>query len=138
MIYFFLFFREQDLIVHANCLPNLPGISKPVFWKKKTKKTTTTNISICRLLKFLPRVLCIKYGILDVHLSAYRRHIDSTENLSVACFIFDILGRANRKGVLDQAQLAEIHIHTAHAQSFIRAFALHSYILLCPMTLSAD
>ena len=48
------------------------------------------------------------------------------------------MGRVKRKNAFEYAQYAQIQIHTTHAQSFIRAFALHCYILYCQMILSAD
>ena len=39
------------------------------------------------------------------------------------------MDRAKRKGVFEHAQNAQIQIYPAHAQSLIRAFALHWYIL---------
>ena len=38
-------------------------------------------------------------------------------------------GRAKRKDVFEHAQNAQIQIYPKHAQSLIRAFALHWYIL---------
>ena len=57
LIIFFLFFPEKRhwhfmQIVFSG--DNLHKVSKPIFWKKKKK-----NISKCRLVKFLPRVLSI-------------------------------------------------------------------------------
>ena len=48
MICFLIFLRKQDL--HE--------MSNPVFWEKLEKK----NISKCRLLKILPRMLSVKNG----------------------------------------------------------------------------
>ena len=41
----------------------------------------------------------------------------------------DHLGRDKRNGAFESAQNAQIQIHIAHAQSLIRAFALHWYII---------
>ena len=48
------------------------------------------------------------------------------------------MGRPKWKYVFEHAQNAQIQIHPTHAQSLIRAFALHWYILLCPVILLAD
>ena len=43
-----------------------------------------------------------------------------------------------QKVVFEYEQNGQIPIHPAHAQSFMRVFALHRYILLCPTTLLVD
>ena len=48
------------------------------------------------------------------------------------------MGQAKWKGVFEHAQNAQIQIHPTHAQSLIWVFALHWYILECPMILLAD
>ena len=81
--YFFYFFsRKQDLKFHANCLQlqemsnhssadNLHEMSTPIFWEAKicTKCQmlffSGKNISMCRLLKILPRVLSVKQKSLN-------------------------------------------------------------------------
>ena len=46
------------------------------------------------------------------------------------------MGCAKRKGVFERAQNAQIQSHPTHAQSLIRIFALHPYILLCSIQLA--
>ena len=48
------------------------------------------------------------------------------------------MGCAKLKSVFEHAQNAQIQIHPTHVQSLMRAFALHRYILECPMILLAD
>ena len=53
MIFFLSFPRKQDLTCHANCLHRNNLHEIPNLFTGKNKK----NISICHLLKILPRVL---------------------------------------------------------------------------------
>ena len=48
------------------------------------------------------------------------------------------MGREKQQFVFEHAQNAQILIHATHAQMRIRAFALHCYILWCPLILLAD
>ena len=48
------------------------------------------------------------------------------------------MGRAKRKCSFELVQNAQIQVHPTHAKSLIRAFALHWYILLCPIIMLAD
>ena len=48
------------------------------------------------------------------------------------------MDRAKSKCVFDHAQNARIEINPTHAQSLNQVFALHWYILECPLTLLAD
>ena len=65
MIFFLFFPKKQDLTFHANCLQIC--IKHHILFPGKNKK----NISKCRLLKILPRVLSIK---------AYETMHDKTHN----------------------------------------------------------
>ena len=57
-VIFSLFFSENRVQYSCKLSPlagdNLHEMSDPVFWEKKKK-----NISICRLMKILPRVLSL-------------------------------------------------------------------------------
>ena len=61
--YFSYFPRKQPLTFHANCLPRRQfAWSVKAYFLEKNKK----SISICRLLKILPRVLSIKVNICSI------------------------------------------------------------------------
>ena len=53
------------------------------------------------------------------------------ETITVSLKGFDIfgMGRVKRKSAFKHAQNAHISDHSAHVQSIIRAFVLHSYIM---------
>ena len=53
VIFFFYFYQKQYLTFHANCphFGNLHEMSNPIFWHTKN------NISTCRLMKILHRLL---------------------------------------------------------------------------------
>ena len=98
LLYFFLFFPENRLWhfmqivsigdnLHEMSKPvfngdNLHEMSKPVFWKKEKK-----NISVCRLLKILPRMLSVKKR--DCHSSQYKSAIRADKNTNYfVCIIY--------------------------------------------------
>ena len=68
--------------------------------------------------------MIINYDLVNIfHISNYVQNI-------IACplktqFARFFMGRAKRKCVFEHAQNTQIQVHSAHEQSFIRAFALH-------------
>ena len=71
----------------------------------------------------LCKVLCSEGPAQHAHCANWSESFISAYRINIE------LGRAKRKRVFEHAQTTQIQIHTAHAQSLIRTFALHWYIL---------
>ena len=77
MIYFLFLSEKQNLTFHAHCPHNLHEMSNPVFCENKK------NISKCRLLKILLRVLSVITDHINavVAISRFYTHRYYSDNL---------------------------------------------------------